>query len=171
MGVGPMSLSPDGKRVAFNASVVHEPVQSYTQPDLWVMDVSPNAKPKNLTAGFDFDIGAGLTGDQGAPRAGGGNPPIWTADGRSIIERFTREGRANLGVFDAENGRLTELTKGEQAVMNFRATTDRSKLIYTISTPTQINDLYIADRNGGNAKQLTHVNDAILSKLNLTEPE
>ena len=171
MGVGAMSLSPDGKRVAFNASVVHEPVQSYTQPDLWVMDISPNARPKNLTAGFDFDIGAGLTGDQGAPRAGGGNPPIWTADGRSIIERFTREGRANLGMFDAENGRLTELTKGDQSVMNHRTTADRSKLVYTVSTPTQINDLYIADRNGGNAKQLTHVNDAILSKLNLTEPE
>jgi dipeptidyl aminopeptidase/acylaminoacyl peptidase len=116
MGVGAMSLSPDGKRFAFNASVASEPVKSYTQPDLWVMEVAQNAKPKNLTAGFDFDIGAGLTGDQGAPRAGGGNAPIWTADGKSIIERFTREGRANLGLFDAENGRLTELTKGDQSI-------------------------------------------------------
>jgi dipeptidyl aminopeptidase/acylaminoacyl peptidase len=171
MGVGAMSLSPDAKRVAFNASVVHEPIKSYTQPDLWVLELAQNAKPKNLTSGFDFDIGAGLTGDQGAPRAGGGNPPIWTADGRSIIERYTREGRANLGMFDAENGRLTEVTKGDQAIMSFRTTADRSKLVYTISTPTQINELYIADRNGGNSKQLTHMNDAILSKLNLTEPE
>ena len=35
MGVGALSVSPDGKRVAFNASVVHTPVNSYTQPDLW----------------------------------------------------------------------------------------------------------------------------------------
>ena len=34
-----MSLSPDGKRLAFCASV-NEPVQSYTEPDLWVMDLA-----------------------------------------------------------------------------------------------------------------------------------
>lgn len=171
MGIGQMSLSPEGKRLAFNASAFHDPVQSYTQSDLWVMDVVENAKPKNLTAGFDFDIGAGLTGDQAAPRAGGGTAPIWTAEGRSIIERYTKEGRANLASFDVDSGKLTEVTKGDQAVMNFRATQDGKKLVYSISTPTRITDLYIADRSGANAKQLTRINDALFSKLNLTEPE
>ena len=171
MGVGALSLSPDGKRFAFNASVVYNPVKSYTQPDLWVMDVAENAKPRNLTANFDFDMGAGLTGDQAAPRAGGGSAPIWTADGRSIIERYTKEGRANLGSFDADSGKLTEITKGDQAVMNFRTTGDRTKLVYSISTPTRITDLYVSDRNGSNAKQLTRINDALFAKLNLTEPE
>ncbi len=171
MGVGPMSLSPDGKRFAFNASVVDDPVKSYTQPDLWVMDAAENAKPKNLTAKFDFDMGAGLTGDQAAPRAGGGGGPIWTVDGKAIIERYTKEGRANLASFDADSGKLSEITKGDQAVMNFRATQDGKRLVYAISTPTRITDLYISDRNGANAKQLTRVNDALFSKLNLTEPE
>ena len=171
MGVGALSLSPDGRRFAFNASAFHDPVQSYTQPDLWVMDAAPNAKPRNLTANFDFDMGANVGGDQAAPRAGGGAAPIWTADGRSIIERFTKEGRANLALFDAETGKLTEITRGDQAVMNFRATPDAGKLAYTISTPTRITDLYVSDRNGANAKQLTRVNDALFSKLNLTEPE
>jgi len=171
MGVGALSLSPDGKRFAFNGSVVHEPVKSYTQPDLWVMDIATNAKPKNLTAGFDFDIGGGLTGDQAAPRAGGGTAPIWTPDGRGIIERYAKEGRANLGLFDAASGNLTEITKGDQGIMNFKATADGSKLIYTVSTPTRITDLYTSDRNGANAKQLTRINDALFAKLNLTEPE
>ncbi len=171
MGVGAMSLSPDGKRLAFNASAFHDPVQSYTQSDLWVMDVAQNAKPKNLTAGFDFDTGAGLTGDQAAPRAGGGTAPIWSADGRSIIERYTKEGRANLASFDADSGKLTEITKGDQAIMNFRGTSDGTKLVYSISTPTRITDLYVSDRNGSNAKQLTRINDVLFSKLNLTEPE
>lgn len=171
MGVGTLSLSPDGKRFAFNASLVHNPVKSYSQSDLWVMDVAENAKPKNLTADFDFDIGAGLTGDQAAPRTGGGSAPIWTADGRAIIERYAKEGRANLASFDADSGKLTEITKGDQAIMNFRATRDRSKLVYSISTPTRITDLYVSDRTGANAKQLTRMNDTLFAKLNLTEPE
>ncbi|MEP6704731.1 MAG: S9 family peptidase, partial [Acidobacteriota bacterium] len=171
MDVGSMTLSPDGRRFAFSASVVNDPVKSYSQSDLWVMDVAEKAKPKNLTTAFDFDIGAGLTGDQAAPRAGGGSPPIWTADGRAIIGRYTKEGRANLASFDADSGKLTEITKGDQAVMNFRSTNDGRKLVYSISTPTRITDLYISDRNGANAKQLTRINDVLFSKLNLTEPE
>lgn len=171
MGFGGMSLSPDGKRIAFNASVTHDPVQSYTQPDLWVMDAAQNAQPKNLTATFDFDVGGGLTGDQAAPRAGGGASPIWTTDGKAIINSYTKEGRANLAAFDAESGKLTEITKGDQAISNFRGTQDGKKLIYVLSTPTRVTDLYIADRNGANAKQLTRINDTLFSKLNLTEPE
>ncbi|HKP70796.1 MAG TPA: hypothetical protein VJV05_16020, partial [Pyrinomonadaceae bacterium] len=171
MGIGALSLSPDGRRFAFNASAFKDPVQSYTQSDLWVMDVVENAKPKNLTAAFDFDMGAGLTGDQGAPRAGGGGGPIWSPDGRGLIERYAKEGRANIASFDAESGKLTEITKGDQAVMNFRSTPDGSKLVYSISTPTRITDLYVSDRNGSNAKRLTKINDALFSKLSLTEPE
>ena len=43
-----MALSPDGKQVAFTASV-EQPVNSYTQPDLWVLDLVKDAKPRNLT--------------------------------------------------------------------------------------------------------------------------
>ncbi len=171
MGVGAMSLSPDGKRAAFAASVSAKPIQSYTQPDLWVMDLTQNAVAKNLTANFDFDIAGGLTGDQAPPRAGGGNAPMWTADGKGIIERYAKEGRSNLAMFDADSGKMTDVTRGDQGVLSYRITTDRKKLIYTISTPTKIADLFISDANGANARQLTRVNDALFAKLNLTEPD
>ena len=171
MGTGALSLSPDGKRFAFVASATRKPVQSYTQPDLWVLDIAQNAEPKNLTTTFDFDIGGGLTGDQAAPRASGGNPPIWSADGRGILVSFTKEGRLNLSAVDASTGRLTEVTKGDHAVTAYRMTNDRSRLIYLRSTPTQIGDLYVANQNGQSAKPLTHMNDALAAKLNLTEPE
>ncbi len=171
MGVGAMSLSPDGRRVAFTGSAAHRPVKSYTQPDLWVMELAPNAQPKNLTPGFDFDIGSGLTGDQAPPRAGGGNPPIWNTDGRGIIVSYAKEGRLNLGLFDAETGKLTDVTKGDHAVLSYRATRDGDRIVYTRSTPTRITDLHISDRNGSNAMQLTALNDALLAKINLTEPD
>jgi dipeptidyl aminopeptidase/acylaminoacyl peptidase len=170
MDVGGLSLSPDGQRLAFIGAVT-QPVNSYTQPDLWVVDLTANAKPKNLTDKFDFDIGDSLIGDCETPHAAGRNKPIWTADGRSLIQVYAKQGRANLATFDAESGELKELTTGNQDVIQFRVSSDGSKLIYTMSTPTRLGDLFVADQNGGSPKQLTHFNDALFSKLNLTEPE
>jgi dipeptidyl aminopeptidase/acylaminoacyl peptidase len=171
MNMGDLALSPDGKQIAFTASV-EQPVNSYTQPDLWVLDLVKDAKPRNLTEKFDFDVGSSVFGDNGSPRAGGGNLPIWTADGKGIVENFEKEGQTNLGVFDVATGALTnEITKGNQAVPRFRPAPDASKLVYLLSTPTRIGDLFWLDRISGEARQLTHNNDELFGQLNLTEPE
>jgi len=171
MDAGGFALSPDGKQIAFIASAT-EPVNSYTQPDLWVIDLVKDAKPRNLTGTFDFDVGASVFGDQGSPRGGGGgNVPIWSPDGKSIVENFAKEGQTNLGSFDVATGAMTEITKGNQAVVRFRASPDTSKLVYFLSTATKIGDLFWLDRVSGEARQLTHSNDELFDRLNLTEPE
>jgi dipeptidyl aminopeptidase/acylaminoacyl peptidase len=171
MGPREMALSPDGKRLAFCAQV-EEPVQSYTQPDLWVMDLAADAKPRNLTANYDFDVCSGVGGDQGTPRAGGQDRIAWTADGNSLITTTAREGRANLIQVDIASDKITEITKGNQAVERFRATNDVAGLVVVISTPTNIGDLFWVDRaSGGQPRQLTHINEKLFSQLNLTEPE
>jgi dipeptidyl aminopeptidase/acylaminoacyl peptidase len=172
MDVGNLSLSPDGNQVAFVAATT-QPVNSYTQPDLWVVDLTPNAKPRNLTEKFDFDISDGVFGDSASPRAGGRNVPIWTPDGHSLIQVCGREGKTTLASFDVATGAETDLTSGNQAVVRFRATPDVSKIIYIVSTPTRVNDLFVLDRTSENAvpRQLTDINKELFSKLNLTEPE
>ncbi|HSH39174.1 MAG TPA: S9 family peptidase [Chthoniobacterales bacterium] len=170
MNTGTLSLSPDGKQIAFVGSTT-EPVNSYTQPDLWVVDLTPNAKPRNLTAGLDFDLGRGLTGDNAPPRAGGPSAPIWTADGRGILDVVGREGRNNVTRFDVTTGAATEITRGNQGVLRFRASADGSKIAYTLSTPTMINELFVADASGTQPRQITRINEALFSQLNLTEPE
>jgi dipeptidyl aminopeptidase/acylaminoacyl peptidase len=170
MDIGGLSLSPDGKRLAFVGAVT-QPVNSYTQPDLWILDLTPDAKPKNLTEKFDFDVGDSLIGDCETPRASGRNKSVWTADGRSLIQVYSKQGRANLATFDTGSGELKDLTSGNQQVIQFRVSSDGSKLVYTLSTPTRLGDLFVADQNGSSPKQLTHFNDALFSKLNLTEPE
>ena len=172
MDVGDMSLSPDGKQVAFVASTT-QPVNSYTQPDLWIVDLTANAKPRNLTEKFDFDVGQGVFGDNAPPRGGGGATPLWTTDGRSLIEVYGKEGKTILASFDVASGTPTDITQGNQAVLRFRASTDGSKFVYTVSTATRIVDLFALDSKSPDAKpvQLTKANDELFSKLNLTEPE
>ena len=169
---GALSLNPDGKQVAFVASST-QPINSYTEPNLWVLDLLPNTKPRNLTTNLDLEVGGFLIADSGPPRARGRNAPIWTSDGKSLIEVYAKEGKANVALFDAATGSVKDLTSGNQGVMSFRATPDGSKLIYIVSTPTRINDLFVLDRAtpGASPKQLTHINDELFAKLNLTEPE
>src|SRR6266566_2245359 len=146
MEMNNLSLSPDGKQIAFIAAVA-QPINSYTQPDLWIVDLMPNAKPRNLTANFDFDVGDGVFGDNAPPRAGGANIPLWMPDGRSLLEVYGKEGKTVLASFDVESGAENDLTHGNQAVVRFRAPADRSKIVYTVSTPTRINDLFVFDGN------------------------
>jgi dipeptidyl aminopeptidase/acylaminoacyl peptidase len=171
-GFGPpaLSLSPDGKQMAFIAST-NQPVNSYAQPDLWVVDLAPNAKPRNLTVNFDFDVGNSLIGDSETPRGGGRNVPIWSPGGKSLIQIYSKEGRANVAAFDVASGAPTDLTSGNQGVIQVRASKDGSKLFYTVSNPTRLVDLFVADQSGAEPKQLTHFNEELFSKLNLTEPE
>jgi dipeptidyl aminopeptidase/acylaminoacyl peptidase len=169
-GVREIALSPDGKRVAFCASM-NEPVQSYTEPDLWVVDLSSGAKPRNLTTNYDFDVCSGVGGDQGTPRAGGSDEVTWTPDGSGLITVTAREGKANLVQFDVASGKPTEITKGNQAVERFRAVNDGSKFVVLISTPTSIGDLFVVERSGSQPTQLTHINDKLFSQLNITAPE
>ncbi|PYL53902.1 MAG: S9 family peptidase [Verrucomicrobia bacterium] len=172
MDLGSLSLSPDGKQLAFIASVT-QPVNSYTQPDLWVVDLTLNAKPRNLTDKFDFDIGDGPFGDNAPPRAGGRSVPIWTPDGRNLVEICGKQGKAILASFDVASGAVTDLVTGNQAIARFRVSNDGSKIVYAVSTPTRVGDLFVLDRQSANAqpKQLTDVNKEVFSKLNLTEPE
>jgi dipeptidyl aminopeptidase/acylaminoacyl peptidase len=170
MGPRALSLSHDGKRLAFCASV-NEPVQSYTEPDLWVMDLAADAKPRNLTASFDYDVCSGLGGDQGTPRAGGGDRVVWAADGNSLFATTAQEGRANLMQFDIASGKVTPVTKGNHAIERVRATGDASSFVVLMSTPTILGELFAVDRSGTGFRQITHVNDKLFSQLNLTEPE
>ena len=84
MDVGAFSVSPDGRKFAFYAST-SKPVQSYTEPDLWVLDIAANAQPRNLTSAFNYDVGSGVGGDNAAPRGGGGR-----SQGRSGPRRRDR---------------------------------------------------------------------------------
>jgi dipeptidyl aminopeptidase/acylaminoacyl peptidase len=170
MGTGAFTVSPDGKQIAFYAAT-NKPVRSYTEPDLWVMDLAPNAQPRNLTATYDFDLGGGVGGDNTAPRGGGGFPPVWSTNGKNLVALVGKEGKAMLASFDVQSGKETDVIANNEAVVSFRAAPDATRFALLISTPTKIGDLYWFDRSNGKRTQLTHINDELFSKLNLTEPE
>jgi dipeptidyl aminopeptidase/acylaminoacyl peptidase len=172
--LGEISLSPDGRRLAFAGEINRGDgvaQRSYSEPDLFVTGVEPGSTPKNLTGKYDFDIAGGIGGDQAPPRGGGESRPVWSADGRSIFIRTSEEGRANIERVDSESGKVEPLTKGDQAVISYSATPDGSKMAALVSTPTNVGDVFVVNSASGKMEPVTHVNAELFAKLNLTEPE
>src|SRR5262249_27005708 len=169
MGIGDLALSPDGRRFAFHGSVT-QPVRSYSEPDLWVIDNSPNSQPRNLTANYDYDVGDAVFGDNAAPAGGNGQTLHWSADSRSLFDTVAKQGRTSLLRVDSESGAVTELTKGDQAVLGFSVTPDARSLVALVSTPVMIGDLFRVSDYGAQHR-ITDINHALWSQLNLTDPE
>jgi dipeptidyl aminopeptidase/acylaminoacyl peptidase len=169
-GIGSLALSPDGKWMAFRAQV-NTPLRSYTQTDLWVVSTKPGSTPRNLTPEFDWDIGGGIIADQKPPRAGGGTRPMWSADGASLIDVVAKQGRADLYRFEVASGKATALTNGNHEIFATNASDDRSTLAFLVSTPLEIGDVFVMPASGGALRRLTHVNQELLTQLDLTMPE
>lgn len=168
--VGQISLSPDGKRIAFH-STANDTVRSYSEPDLYVLDLTPGAVPRNLTADFDFDAGGGVGGDNAPPRAAGPTRPIWSSDGNGIIDVVSITGRANLMRFPVNGGKPTEITKGDQAVQRYSSAANGATIALLVSTPVNVGDLFLVGANGGEQRRLTSVNEKLFSQLDVTAPE
>jgi dipeptidyl aminopeptidase/acylaminoacyl peptidase len=170
-GMRGYSFSNDGKRLALGGSLTRKPIQSYTQPDLFVADNAAGATPKNLTADYDFDIGGGLAGDQRAPRGGSPSGVVWSKDARWLYVNVAEHGRANLKRIDAATGKVEPVTTGDHEVQGYSATPDASKMALLISSSVNIGDLFLLDTASGRLTQLTKINDELFSQLNLTHPE
>lgn len=172
--IGSFSLAPDGKRIAFVGAFTGQPVRSYSQPDLWVVDATPGSAPRNLTASYDFDVSAGIGGDQSAPRGEQPKPIVWTKDGQSLIVTTAEHGSANLKRVLIANGRIEPVTTGQHDVMAYTATQGGATIAATISTQTSIGDIALvrdADRAAKPLARLTRVNDALFADITQSEPE
>lgn len=157
-----LRLSPDGRQLAFHGEVPR-PVRSYSQPDLWLLDLNSAQSPRNLTASYDFDMGGGVAGDNSAPAGGGSGGIVW--HGPQLLDVVARQGRAVLVTVDPASGQVSELTHGDQAVQAF-GRGDEGTVVVKISTPTMLNELFRLD-----GKPLTGLNQELFSQLDLSPPE
>ena len=170
--IGAIAPSPDGKRIAFTGVQDAKPLRFYDQADLFLMDAAPGSQPRNLTAGYDFDVEGGLSGDQHPPRAGAGGGIVWSRDGRSVVVVTTENGRANLKRFSTTDGKVDSVTTSDQDVVAYSASADGAKLVALISTAVNIGDLFVVDASARTAaKRITRVNDELFSSLDLSAPE
>ncbi len=180
-GIGNLSVSPDGKRIAFVGTLRGKPIRSYSQPDLWVTDAAPGSTPKNLTADYDFDIAGGIGGDQSAPRGQNRKPIVWSPDGRDIAVVSAQHGSSNLIHIKLDTGRISPLTDTKQDIVAYSAVPQGNKFAALLSTQTRIGDIFFIDysahppdpgqQHASDPRQLTRVNDDLFKDISQSEPE
>jgi dipeptidyl aminopeptidase/acylaminoacyl peptidase len=172
--IGDYAVSPDGKEIAFTGTLNAHPVRSYDESDLFVTAVLPGAAPRNLTADYDFDVNAGVSSDQHAPRAGNTGGIVWSRDGKSVLLTSTVHGDGNLVRVRVADGRVDPFTSGDHEVMSYNASDDGKTVALTVSSPTNIGDLYVADGNKSantSLRQITHLNEELFTTLDLGTQE
>ena len=171
--IGNLSVSPDGKRIAFVGTLHGNPVRSYSQSDLWVVGTAAGATPANLTAAYDFDINGGIGGDQAAPRGEEPKPIVWMPGGTTLAVVSAERGSSNLKRVSIAGGRIEPLTDGKMDVVAYTATPDATTIAATLSTQTNIGDISIVPVTAGTStpSQITHVNDALFRDIVQSEPE
>jgi dipeptidyl aminopeptidase/acylaminoacyl peptidase len=165
-----LALSPDGKQLAFRGTL-GEPARSFAQPDLYVADATPSATPRNVTSGFDGDIGSGLAGDQHPPRGAARALPVWNRDQTAIIDVASERGRANLVTIDVASAKIANLTGADQEVMAFTASTDGSRLAVLAATATEPGEVFLVQPGSGTPERLTSLNAKLFAELDITPPE
>jgi dipeptidyl aminopeptidase/acylaminoacyl peptidase len=174
--IADVSVSADGKQIAFIGTLHGSPVRSYSQPDLWVTGAAPGGTPRNLTATYDFDISGGIGGDQSAPRGQNPSPIVWSKDGSSVLVVSAEKGSANLRRVTLATGKIDPVTDGPQAIAAYSATPDGSTIAATLSTQTNIGDIAMLRLDGARTttaapRQITRVNDDLFKEIQQSEPE
>jgi dipeptidyl aminopeptidase/acylaminoacyl peptidase len=178
--IGTLSVSPDGRQIAFVGTLRGKPIRSYSQPDLWVTSAAAASTPRNLTADYDFDIAGGIGGDQSAPRGQNRKPIVWSPDPStssgqaawSLVVVSAEKGSSNLKRVNSVTGKVDPITEGLHDVGAYSATPGATKIAAVLSTQTNIGDIAMID--GARRLQpsvITHVNDELFKDIQQSEPE
>lgn len=147
MGGNPLSVSPDGSKVAFVLQRADLDTNSYCQA-LVVTDLSGKAKPRILDRGGDFMVNGfvfrGMFVRVGASRV---NTPAWSSDGKSIAYLRRENGRTQVWLARLDGARARQITHAPVDVESWRWSSDPHALLYTTS-PARADAEHAVDREG-----------------------
>jgi dipeptidyl aminopeptidase/acylaminoacyl peptidase len=165
--IGRFQESSDG-RVAAIGSLNPEQVRSYDQDDLLLASGPwPAHAVRNVTAGYDFDIGGSIIADQHPPRGGGNVGITWSADGRSILTVSARHGASQIVRIGLDDGRVEPLTDESHEVIAGTCTPDGRIWAITMGSVSSPVDLYRLDVETRHLTKLFGPNDKLLASVRL----
>jgi dipeptidyl aminopeptidase/acylaminoacyl peptidase len=108
---------------------------------------------KNLTSDFDL-----------IPEA-----PRWAGD--TLYFRSEVGGDGHLFRMAAAGGAPVQITKGERSLAGFSFSANSDRIAYAAQDPTHPAEAFASGIDGGNETRLSHLNDTLLSEVDLNSAE
>ncbi len=146
------AYSADGKWIAYRAQT-----QAGWESDRWRLMLFDREKQKqiNLTEGVDRSI----------------ESFAWTPDSKTIY--FATEEKSELPIFSiaASEGSLPRPVLSDGFNAEHLISNDGRTLVFTRTSLTMPAEVFTADADGKNVRQITHQNDALVAQLELSPVE
>lgn len=159
------SWSPDGNSIVFMGQPWGLTIGS--KSDLWVVP-APGGKPECRTASLKYGVGGGLEPDM--PAFGITDSIPVSADGKTAYVGVQIGGTVQIySVALSGEESYKPLVTGDRTNMLMGANADH--LLYIVSTMFNPTDLCIANLDGTNERQLTHLNEDFLSQRQTSRVE
>jgi len=141
--------SPDGKFLAFRSQS-----RAGYESDRWRLVVLDRAtgRSSSVTEGLDRWVGSFT----------------WSPDSTRIFFTVEDRGRTGLQMVPATGGGSRNIISGSSSLDDVQFTSDGRTMIYTEESGAHPAEIYRVNSSGGNEVALTHLNDALLSGVQLT---
>lgn len=143
--------SPDGRYLAYRAQE-----RAGFEADKWhieVLDLKENVR-RNITATWDQSVGA----------------LSWSPDGRTLFVEVQENGEEHLLQIHP-SGAVPPVKVNSPGVCSDATLSSRGELVYLQQRLTQPPEVAIQRSNNTPPQRLTHTNDALLAKIELSAPE
>jgi dipeptidyl aminopeptidase/acylaminoacyl peptidase len=193
--------SPDGRRIAFVSNRTGKEYDENRNTDVWVIsadggaltkisdhdeaDNSPRWSPDGKTIAY-----VGEVHDRDHPKiwltsSSGGAPSVlavnsldlipggleWSDDAKSLFFETGVKGENHLFRVDLATKSLKQVTSGPRAVRSVDFHWPMRTLVYMANDFKHLDNIYLADLDGGNERRLTNLNDALWKQLQLADVE
>jgi dipeptidyl aminopeptidase/acylaminoacyl peptidase len=193
--------SPDSSRIAFVSDRTAHEFDGSHNSDIWVIPSSggalakisdhegPDRSPRWSPDGRQIAF-LGSADEEDAARiyiapSEGGKPSVavaknidqviaevnWAENGKAIYFGSGVKGETHLFRLEVATGSISQLTTGPRNIHGMTLNEKTGKLAYLANDFEHLDDLYIRDDPHARERQLTHLNAALWSKLDLAKVE
>jgi dipeptidyl aminopeptidase/acylaminoacyl peptidase len=157
------AVSPDGTRVAFTGHLDYKAGSSKTV-ELWTASIDGGDLISH-SASYDRSMGdAGMSDVY----FGADSRPVWMSN-QTIRGLSASEGATSIVEVDLTTNDVKSVIGGDRRIVAFSPVSD-SRIVFAAGDMSRPFELFIADADGANERQLTHHNRAWLDEVKLSEP-
>ncbi|MFC1514209.1 S9 family peptidase, partial [candidate division KSB1 bacterium] len=153
------AYSPDGKYISYVRSmgtdmIIERKMDHGGSSDLFLMTVA-GKEMINLTADWDLDPGS----------------PRWSPDGEHIYFTAGIGGCTHLFRVPVSGGDVEQITTGQRRIGSLSFDENYRTIVYTVGLIHKPTEIFAADIDGSNERQLTNAHDEFISEITFSKAE